>query len=102
MAVVYPNEAALVKLAKSNDIEGENLETLVHNHKLNALVHQLLLASGKAGGLAGAEMLQGVVMCDEEWTPQNGLVTSAQKLNRRGIVSAHQKEIDQAYANNSA
>lgn len=84
--------------------------------------------AGKKGGLAGAELIQGVVMSDEEWTPQNvsfwllstslswrgmvrrytnsvlndqQLVTSAQKLNRRGILEKYKKEIDHAYATGS-
>ena len=30
-----------------------------------------LLKSGKEGGLGGIELVDGVVMSDEEWTPQN-------------------------------
>lgn len=85
-----------------------------------------LIVAGKKGGLAGAELIQGVVMSDEEWTPQNvsfwplslswrgmegryanyvlndqQLVTSAQKLNRRGILEKYKKEIDHAYATGS-
>jgi long-chain acyl-CoA synthetase len=101
VAVIVPNEGNLKNLAKANGIAGDHLEQLVHDQKLTALVLQELLAQGKKGGLAGMEMLHGVVMTDEEWTPQNGLVTSAQKLNRRGIVKAHEKEIERAYGSTS-
>ena len=57
-------------------------------------------AAGKKGGLSGIEIIEGVVLADEEWTPQNGLVTSAQKLNRRGILDKYTKEVKQAYGGN--
>lgn len=38
-------------------------------------------------------------MVDEEWNPQNGMTTSAQKLNRRGILERYKKEVDEAYKN---
>ncbi|KAA8893812.1 hypothetical protein FN846DRAFT_977227 [Sphaerosporella brunnea] len=101
VAVIMPNENNLKNLAKAHKIPGDTLEELVHNQKLTALVLQALLAQGQKGGLRGMELLHGVVMTDEEWTPQNGLVTSAQKLNRRGIVKAHEKEIERAYASTS-
>jgi long-chain acyl-CoA synthetase len=97
VAIIVPNEPVLKSIAKNNGILGEHLEELVHNRKLTSIVLQELLAVGKKGGLQGIELVQGVVMTDEEWTPQNGLVTSAQKLNRKGIVQRHAKEIERAY-----
>lgn len=54
-------------------------------------------AAGKKGSLAGIEIIEGVVLADEEWTPQNQLVTSAQKLNRRGILDKYKDEVKKAY-----
>lgn len=70
VAIIVPVEAALKKLAAENGIKGE-LEQLVHNGKLNSIVLKELIAAGRKGGLAGIELIQGVVMSDEEWTPQN-------------------------------
>jgi len=63
-------EPALKKLAKDNGIVGE-LESIVRDDKLQALVLKDLLAHGKRGGLAGQELIEGVVLTDEEWTPQS-------------------------------
>jgi len=101
VAIIFPNEPVLKNIAKQHGIAGNHLEELVHDQKLTAIVLQELLAQGKTGGLRGMEFLHGVVMTDEEWTPQNGLVTSAQKLNRKGIVNKHRKEIDRAYGSTS-
>ena len=97
IAIVVPNEPALKELANSNGISGSALEELCHNKKLNGLVLSQMHASGKKGGLNGIELIEGVVLAEEEWTPQNGLVTSAQKLNRKGILKQYEKEVDRAY-----
>ena len=71
IAIIYPAEPALKKLAAENGVTGDDLGTLVHNSKLNAAVLKELQAAGRRGGLSGIEIIQGVVMADEEWTPQN-------------------------------
>lgn len=115
VAIVVPAEPALKDLAGKNGIKGSGLEDLCHDKKVNDLVLKEMQNAGKAGGLAGFEIIEGVVLADEEWTPQNvrnlptlssslhmltqtqGLVTSAQKLNRKGITQKYEKEINTAY-----
>lgn len=71
IAIIVPAEPALKKLASSTGVEGGTLEELVHNKKLNSAVLKELQSAGRAGGLAGIEIIEGVVLSDEEWTPQN-------------------------------
>lgn len=78
IAIIVPAEPALKKLAQANGIEGSTLEELVHNKKLNGAVLKELQNAGRAGGLAGIEIIEGVVLSDEEWTPQN---VSVQKIS---------------------
>jgi len=92
-----PAEPALKKLASENNCPGESIEQLVHNEKLQGVVLKQLQDAGRKGGLQGIEIIDGVVMSDEEWTPQNGLTTSAQKLNRKGILEKYKKEVGEAY-----
>ena len=98
VAIIVPAEPALKKIAEENGVPGEHLEELVHNEKINDVVLKQLRDQGKRGGLLGIEIIDGVVLADEEWTPQNNLITSAQKLNRKLIVEKYKKEIDHAYA----
>ncbi|OAA68420.1 fatty acid activator [Niveomyces insectorum RCEF 264] len=98
IAIIVPAEPALKKLASSIGVTGESLEELVHNKKLRSAVLKELQAAGRQGGLSGIEIIEGVVLSDEEWTPQNSLVTAAQKLNRRGILQKFRKEVDGVYA----
>lgn len=97
VAIIVPLEATLKKIASENGIAGDNLEDLVHNEKLQRLVLQQLQSSGRAGGLRGIEIIGGVVLSDEEWTPQNGFMTAAQKLQRKKIVQKYQAQVDKAY-----
>ena len=71
VAIIVPAEPALKKIAAENGIEGNGLEDLSHNKKLNDIVLQQILATGRQSGLSGIEMLDGVVLADEEWTPAN-------------------------------
>lgn len=71
IAIIVPAEPALKSLASSHGIEGHGLEDLAHNDKLNGIVLKELQDAGKKGGLNGIEIIEGVVLVDEEWTPQN-------------------------------
>ncbi|KAI1856842.1 hypothetical protein JX265_011483 [Neoarthrinium moseri] len=97
IAIIVPAEPALKKLAAATGVPDASLEELVHNKKLQSAVLKELQNAGRSGGLSGIEIIDGVVMSDEEWTPQNNLVTAAQKLNRKGILNKYKKEVDVAY-----
>ncbi|EFX04294.1 fatty acid activator [Grosmannia clavigera kw1407] len=98
IAIIVPAEPALKKLAETIGVQGQNVEELVHSKKLQTAVLKEMQAAGRQGGLSGIEIIDGVVLSDEEWTPQNGLVTAAQKLNRRDILKKYRTEVDSAYA----
>ncbi|KAK5453371.1 long-chain fatty acid-CoA ligase [Exophiala xenobiotica] len=99
IAIIVPVEAALQKVAAANGIKGESLEEMVHDKKLNGIVLQEMQKAGRQAGLAGIEIIDGLVMADEEWTPQNGLISPAQKVQRKKIEAKYQKEIKTAYGN---
>jgi len=71
VAIIVPAEAALTKLAAQEGVHGNHLEELVHDKKINSAVLRQLQDAGRRGGLAGFETIEGVVLADEEWTPQN-------------------------------
>jgi long-chain acyl-CoA synthetase len=71
IAIIVPTEPALKKLAQEQGVQGDHLEELVHDKKLNSAVLKQLQDAGRKGGLAGFETIEGVVLADEEWTPQN-------------------------------
>lgn len=71
IAIIVPVEATLQKLAAANGIKGESLEEMAHDKKVNALVLKEVQKAGRDVGLSGIELIDGVVIADEEWTPQN-------------------------------
>jgi long-chain acyl-CoA synthetase len=71
VAIIVPLEPALQKLASANGIKGGSVEELVHDEKLNSLVLKDIQKAGREGGLAGIEIVDGVVLAEEEWNPQN-------------------------------
>ncbi|KAF2125072.1 long-chain-fatty-acid-CoA ligase 1 [Dothidotthia symphoricarpi CBS 119687] len=97
IAIIVPAEPALKKLAADAGVKGSGLEDLVQDKKVNSAVLKQLQTAGQKSGLAGFEIIEGVVLADEEWTPQNGLTTAAQKLNRKDILKKYQKDVDRAY-----
>jgi len=101
IAIIVPAEPALKKLAERIGVQGNGIEDLVHNEKIQDAVLKELQQAGRSGGLSGIEIVEGVVLSDEEWTPQNNLVTSAQKLQRKKILEKYKKEVDAAYAKNN-
>lgn len=69
--MIVPAELALLKLAASLEVEGHGIGDLVHNKAIQAEVLRQLQAVGKKAGFAGMEIIVGVVLADEEWTPAN-------------------------------
>ncbi|KAF4637143.1 hypothetical protein G7Y89_g951 [Cudoniella acicularis] len=97
IAIIAPAEPALKKLAESLGVEGHGIGDLAHDVRVQAEVLKQLQSLGKKAGLAGMEIVVGVVLADEEWTAVNGLITPTNKLNRRGLLEEYKDEIETAY-----
>ncbi|KAL9588867.1 MAG: hypothetical protein Q9203_002327 [Teloschistes exilis] len=99
IAIVVPVEAALRSLAKRNGLGDDGtLDALADDKKLKDLALREVQSVGKGGGLTGIEIIDGIVLAKEEWTPQNGLVTSAQKVNRKAILQKYKEDVGKVYA----
>lgn len=94
IAIISANEKPLVELAEKLGVE----ETHMHsNKKVESAVLKDLQQVGKASGLSPLEIIAGVVIVDEEWTPASGLVTATQKVNRRALKEKYMKDIEKCY-----
>ncbi|KAL2369368.1 long-chain acyl-CoA synthetase [Blastomyces gilchristii SLH14081] len=100
IALVVPIEQTLKNIAAENGIKKQDLGELVHDNKLRDIVLQDMQTIGRKAGLAGLEIIEGLVLVEEPWTPQNGLTTATEKLNRKGIHNKYRTEIEQAYGQN--
>ncbi|KAI0477658.1 acetyl-CoA synthetase-like protein [Xylariaceae sp. FL0804] len=91
VVVLSPNEKPLAELAQSLGVETHDMH---RDKKVADAVLKDLTAVGKKGGLSGIEMVTGVVLVDEEWTPASGLVTATQKVNRRALKDQYKTQIE--------
>ncbi|KAJ3356036.1 long-chain fatty acid-CoA ligase [Allomyces javanicus] len=97
IAIVQPLPAAIETEAAKRGIKFDSWEQLCHNEELRDAILAELKTVAKANKLAHAEVLQAVVLSDEEWTPESGLLTAAMKLMRREIVNRYHAEIEKVY-----
>ncbi|ODV79597.1 acetyl-CoA synthetase-like protein [Suhomyces tanzawaensis NRRL Y-17324] len=103
IAIVLPNEQALKSLLideriySKDELSSKELSHLCEEKKVADAVQKSLAATGKSQGLKGIEIIQAVVLLDDEWTPQNGFVTSAQKLQRKKILESCKEKVEAAY-----
>jgi len=96
LAVVSPVENALAEKAKEVGVDAHSMYS---NDKIRKIVLKDLQNIGKQNGLVGMEIVANVVITDEEWTPQNGLVTATQKLSRRAIREKYSAQIKKGLEN---
>ena len=98
MAIIIPHAEHLRQTLAGKDLgggvdSGAALPELCHNAAVAELVLKECNALGKKNGFKPMELLQSVVLTPEEWTPENGLVTAAQKVQRKKVAEAFDKEI---------
>jgi long-chain acyl-CoA synthetase len=66
IAIMSPNEKTVGELAKSLGVEEKSMHA---DKKVRDAVLKDLIGVAKKGGLEGLEMISGVVLVDDEWTP---------------------------------
>lgn len=99
IAIIIPHEQNLRHALKSSPSPSDvpSAEDEIHHICASKVVSKMVLDScnsaGKKAGFKGMEMLQGVVLTADEWTPENELVTPAQKIQRRKIAGRFEGEI---------
>jgi len=95
LAIIIPHEIHLRHMYPST----ASLQELCKDPKVRELIWKECLAVGKKNGFKGAELLQAVILTPEEWTPENGHVTAAQKIQRSKIAKTFEREIKEVYKN---
>lgn len=93
IALMQLNEAVAMKWAKDNGISGD-FDTVKKSKELNDAVLADMQKEGAKGGLSRLEKLVGIAFLSEHWTPENGCLTAANKLQRRVVVETFSKEFE--------
>ena len=109
IGIVVPVESAVRGLAVKLGVPVDNrsYESLLEDFQVRQEIHLEMLSVAKSHGLVGVELIQGVVLVAEEWTPDNVsphlqnsanlfqlMLTAARKLNRRNIFARFEEQIN--------
>lgn len=94
IAIIVPHEGHLRAALPAEDA---SLASLCASAKVKALVLRECNVVGKKSGFKSIEMLQAVVLTADEWTPESGLVTAAQKVQRKKVAQSFDAEIKEAF-----
>ncbi|KZP08151.1 acetyl-CoA synthetase-like protein [Athelia psychrophila] len=97
IAIIIPHEQNLRTLLPAGVDANDDLPALCREKTVQELVLRECNAVGKKNGFKPMEILQAVVLTPDEWTPQSGLVTAAQKIQRKKISDLFAEEIKEAY-----
>ena len=94
LAIIIPHEAHLRHTLSGTGVNpSTSLTDLTKDPNVRVLILKECNAVGKKNGFKPQELLQDVILTAEEWTPENGLVTAAQKIQRAKIAKTFEKEI---------
>lgn len=94
VAVIVPDPKALQVLRTEYGIPKHDFS----HPKLLQVVGKDLLACAERGDFKGAEVLKSFTLLEDEWTPENGMLTAAQKIKRKEIVASYQHIIQKMYS----
>jgi len=102
IALVVPNKVALAKWAEAEGIPHDDIGHLVDTKQAQKHVLDAIVAAARKAHLKEIEIVKNVVLVHEEWTPENGFLTAAMKLQRNAIYSHYRSEIEKAYGDVSS
>jgi len=83
-----------MKFAKDRGIEGD-FESLLKNQQIYDAVMEEMLEEHKKSDLSHLEKIVAVKLLNNPWTPDNGCLTAANKLQRRAVIQQHEKEFNE-------
>ena len=96
IVIIFPHEAHLREaLAAHAELPAPDtdLHKLCEDQAVKDFYLKDMQAIAKKNGFKSIEVVQGVVLSPEEWTPESGLVTAAQKVQRKAVEKKYLEEI---------
>jgi len=94
IALMQLNQAVAMQWAKENGVEGD-FEVVLKSKELHDAVLSDMKVEHVKGGLSHLEKLVALAFLTEPWTPENGCLTAANKLQRRVVVDSFPKEFEE-------
>ena len=93
IALLQLSEPNSMAWAKKNNVTGD-FATVKESKELYDAVMADMKNEHKKGGLSHLEKLVAVVFLTDPWTPENGCLTAANKLQRRAVIEKFSKEFE--------
>ena len=75
-----------------------SMHDLCEDPEVQKLVLSKCNEAGKKNQFKSLELLQAVILTPDEWTPENGMTTAAQKVQRKKVATKFEKEIEVCYS----
>jgi len=94
IALMQLNEHYAMKWAKAKGVAGD-FAAVKASEELNHAVLADMKREAKKGGLSNLEKLVALAFLTEPWTPENGCLTAANKLQRRVVVETFDQEFQE-------
>eukprot|EP00560_Eucampia_antarctica_P000433 CAMPEP_0197831352 /NCGR_PEP_ID=MMETSP1437-20131217/9543_1 /TAXON_ID=49252 ORGANISM="Eucampia antarctica, Strain CCMP1452" /NCGR_SAMPLE_ID=MMETSP1437 /ASSEMBLY_ACC=CAM_ASM_001096 /LENGTH=716 /DNA_ID=CAMNT_0043434229 /DNA_START=107 /DNA_END=2257 /DNA_ORIENTATION=- len=93
IALMHLNETLAMEWASANGISG-NFETVKKSKEMHLEVISAMKIEWKKAGLSHLEKLVSLEFLDDVWTPENGCLTAANKLQRKAVITKFEKEFN--------
>ena len=94
IALMQLSQPVSMKWAKENGVSGDFAAVMASPALMEAVMADFM-KEHKKGGLSHLEKLKAVAFITEPWTPENGCLTAANKLQRKKVVETHEKVFEE-------
>lgn len=95
IAVIVPDMDALAKWAERHGLGDLSEDALFASEEVNDLYQREI--DRLSGGIKGYERVKGFVLEDEEFAPENGMLTPSLKVKRRAVIQKYGDDIEKLY-----
>jgi long-chain acyl-CoA synthetase len=95
VAVIVPDLDALQAWAEENELGNRSVQQLLKEDQVADLIEREI--NRQSGPIKGYEKVRGFVLTDEEFTPENGMLTPSLKVKRRAIMAKYGDQIEALY-----
>lgn len=96
VSIIIPNQSALLKWAENHGYT-QPIPELCLNKEVIDFYMKEIKSLGKTCGLQSFQIPQKIYLVDDEWTSENNLLTSTNKLIRRNIYEKYKDIIEELY-----
>jgi long-chain acyl-CoA synthetase len=93
IAIFQLNEVVAMQWAKTNGLAGD-FATVLKSKEIYDAVMKSFGAEHAKSDLSHIEKIQAVCMLNSPWTPENGCLTAANKLQRRVVIETFSQEFE--------